>query len=86
MSEIGGFRYEAALAAWLVRAFTPETRGAILGVAWNAAAALVGGTAPAVCVLLVELSGSDLAPGVYLAALAAAALAGVHHLRRGDAT
>ena len=73
--------YEAALAGWLVKAFDPRARGAILGVAWNGAVALVGGTAPAICVLLIEISGTDLAPAAFLASLSACALAGVHHLR-----
>ena len=46
--------FNAALAGWLVRAFDPRARGAVLGLAWNVAAALVGGTAPAFAVLLIE--------------------------------
>mmetsp|Transcript_18539 Transcript_18539/g.55123 ORF Transcript_18539/g.55123 Transcript_18539/m.55123 type:complete len:504 (+) Transcript_18539:193-1704(+) len=72
--------FNAALAGWLVRAFDPRARGTILGAAWNVAAALVGGTAPATAVFLVEISHSDLAPGFYISALAALAVWGVRVL------
>ena len=67
----------AALAGWLVRAFDPRARGAVLGLAWNVAAALVGGTAPAFAVLLIEVTGSDVAPGFYISVLAMLAVGGI---------
>jgi hypothetical protein len=38
-----------------------------LGLAYNGAAGILGGTTPLVCATLVELSGSKLAPGAYVA-------------------
>lgn len=73
--------FNAALAGWLVRAFDPRARGAVLGFAWNVAAALVGGTAPAFAVLLIEVTGSDVAPGFYISVLAALAVGGIRALK-----
>ena len=74
--------FNAALAGWLVRAFDPRARGAVLGLAWNVAAALVGGTAPAFAVLLIEVTGSDVAPGFYISVLAMLAVGGIRALPR----
>ena len=81
VATLGHSLYNASLGAWLVTVFDAKARGTILGVAWNTAAALIGGTSPAVCVELIRLTGSDVAPGFYISLLAAVALAGMHHLR-----
>ena len=78
--------FNAALAGWLVRAFDPRARGAVLGLAWNVAAALVGGTAPAFAVLLIEVTGSDVAPGFYISVLAMLAVGGIRALPRAPPT
>ena len=54
----------------------------MLGLAWNVAAALVGGTAPAFAVLLIEVTGSDVAPGFYISVLAMLAVGGIRALPR----
>ena len=84
VATLGHSAYNAALAAWLVGAFAPGSRGMILGVVWNVAAAFVGGTSPVLCMELIRVTGSEVAPGCYVSALAAVALVGLHRLRRAE--
>ena len=77
----GRWRF-GACAGGLCYYFSTRARGAVLGLAWNVAAALVGGTAPAFAVLLIEVTGSDVAPGFYISVLAMLAVGGIRALPR----
>jgi len=52
---------------WLAERFPRELRASGLGLAYNGAAGILGGTTPLVCAALVALSGSRIAPGAYVA-------------------
>jgi MHS family proline/betaine transporter-like MFS transporter len=62
---------------WLAERFPRALRASGLGVAYNGAAGVLGGTTPLACASLVELSGSPLAPAAWvaLACLVSAAIA-----------
>lgn len=66
----------APMSAWLIEAFPPETRLTSVAIGYNAALALVGGSAPAVATLLVEEFGG-FAVGWYLIVLALLSLMGL---------
>jgi MHS family proline/betaine transporter-like MFS transporter len=59
---------------WLAERFPRELRASGLGVAYNLAAGILGGTTPLVCAGLAETTGSTLAPGAYVALACAASL------------
>ncbi|HZR81756.1 MAG TPA: MFS transporter [Candidatus Binatia bacterium] len=63
--------------AWLAESFPRALRASGLGVAYNGAAGILGGTTPLACATLVELTGSRLAPSAWVAvaALVSAAMA-----------
>lgn len=52
---------------WLAERFPRDLRASGLGLAYNGAAGVLGGTTPLVCAALVEATGSELAPGAYVA-------------------
>jgi len=52
---------------WLAERFPRDLRASGLGLAYNGAAGILGGTTPLVCAALAELTGSQLAPGAYVA-------------------
>jgi len=52
---------------WLAERFPRDLRASGLGLAYNGAAGILGGTTPLVCAALVEATGSELAPGAYVA-------------------
>lgn len=52
---------------WLAERFPRDLRASGLGLAYNGAAGILGGTTPLVCATLAELTKSDLAPGAYVA-------------------
>jgi hypothetical protein len=52
---------------WLAERFPHELRASGLGLAYNGAAGILGGTAPLICTTAAQLSGSRIAPGVYVA-------------------
>jgi MHS family proline/betaine transporter-like MFS transporter len=52
---------------WLAERFPRALRASGLGLAYNGAAGLLGGTTPLACAALAELTGSKLAPGAYVA-------------------
>jgi MHS family proline/betaine transporter-like MFS transporter len=52
---------------WLAERFPRELRASGLGLAYNGAAGLLGGTTPLVCATLAGVTGSALAPGAYVA-------------------
>jgi len=66
--------YTGPLAAWLVKAFDPSSRGGALGLAWNISAAAIGGTTPALATYLVERTGWNIAPGLFVTAAACVSL------------
>lgn len=74
IATVGLSMFNGALAAWLVRSFEPQSRGAVLGVAWNVVAAIVGGLTPALATFVVEKTGSELAPGIYVSVMSALAV------------
>lgn len=51
---------------WLAERFPRALRASGLGLAYNGAAGILGGTTPLVCATLVELTGSPLAPAGYV--------------------
>ena len=52
---------------WLAERFPRDLRASGLGLAYNGAAGLLGGTTPLVCATLADVTGSALAPGAYVA-------------------
>ena len=52
---------------WLAERFPRELRASGLGLAYNGAAGLLGGTTPLACAALTAMTGSELAPGAYVA-------------------
>jgi MFS transporter, MHS family, proline/betaine transporter len=62
---------------WLAESFPREIRATGLGIAYNGAAGILGGTTPLVATSLVELTGSPIAPAAYvvLASLVSLAIA-----------
>lgn len=52
---------------WLAERFPRALRASGLGLAYNGAAGILGGTTPLVCATLADLTGSVLAPGAYVA-------------------
>jgi MHS family proline/betaine transporter-like MFS transporter len=71
---VGGL---APYQVWLAERFPRDLRASGLGVAYNGAAGVLGGSTPLACASLVELTGSPLAPALWVgaAALVAAGLA-----------
>lgn len=67
---------------WLAERFPRDLRASGLGLAYNGAAGILGGTTPLACAALVELTGSELAPGAYVAFACVTSL--VIALRTGD--
>ena len=59
---------------WLAELFPRDVRASGLGIAYNAAAGVLGGTTPLVCTALADLSGSALAPAAYVAVATLATL------------
>jgi MHS family proline/betaine transporter-like MFS transporter len=69
---------------WLAERFPRPLRASGLGLAYNGAAGILGGTTPLLCTAVADLTGSPLAPGAYVAlACAASVLVG---LRTPDTT
>jgi MHS family proline/betaine transporter-like MFS transporter len=52
---------------WLAERFPRSLRGSGLGIAYNGAAGILGGTTPLACAALVELTGNPVAPAAYVA-------------------
>ncbi|MBM4266182.1 MAG: MHS family MFS transporter [Deltaproteobacteria bacterium] len=52
---------------WLAERFPRDLRASGLGLAYNGAAGILGGTTPLVCATLADATGSELAPGAYVA-------------------
>ena len=63
--------YCATIPALLVEMFAAATRCTALSVSYNAAFALLGGTAPVVAVYLVGRESADLGPALYMSGVAA---------------
>ena len=63
-----------AYQVWLAESFPRALRASGLGLAYNGAAGILGGTTPLACATLVELTGSVLAPGAYVAVACAVSL------------
>ena len=70
---------------WLAERFPRALRASGLGLAYNGAAGILGGTTPLACAAAVELTGSKLAPGAYVAfACAVSLLIAVRTPETGD--
>lgn len=67
--------YGGPMPAALVEMFPRRIRCTAVGISWNLAIGIGGGTAPMVAVLLVAWTGSQMAPAFYLIAAAGIALA-----------
>ncbi|WP_442866942.1 MFS transporter [Actinomyces sp. B33] len=65
---------DGTLATFLAESFPTQVRYSGFALSFNAANALLGGTAPFIATTLIAWTGSRLAPAVYLAVIAAAAL------------
>ena len=61
---------QGPMPAMLVHIFPPDIRNTGVGIAYNLAVALFGGTAPMVCTWLINFSGDIAAPAYYLLVLA----------------
>jgi MFS transporter, MHS family, proline/betaine transporter len=59
---------------WLAESFPRALRATGLGLAYNGAAGILGGLTPLACTTLVELTGSELAPALYVSLAAAVSL------------
>jgi MHS family proline/betaine transporter-like MFS transporter len=59
---------------WLAERFPRDLRASGLGLAYNGAAGILGGITPLLCATAVELTGSTLAPGAYVALACAVSL------------
>jgi MHS family proline/betaine transporter-like MFS transporter len=70
--------YSGCMAATMVELFPTRTRYSGVAIGYNAGQALLGGTAPLIATGLIELSGNDLLPAVYL--VLCAIMAGVASL------
>ena len=64
--------YSGCMAATMVEMFPTRTRYSGVAIGYNLGQAILGGTAPLVATGLIELTGNDLSPAVYLIACAAA--------------
>ncbi|WP_348830946.1 MFS transporter [Xanthobacter sp. KR7-225] len=62
-----------AMPATIAEMFPRHVRCTAVGISWNLAIGIGGGTAPMVAVMLVAATGDDMAPAVYLMAAAAVA-------------
>ena len=58
--------YGSALPVWMVTSFPPEVRYTAVGMGYNLAQALLGGTAPLIATALIETSHWNASPSVYL--------------------
>lgn len=65
--------YGGPIAVMLVEMFPRHTRCTAVGLSWNVGLGIGGGTAPMVSVMLVSLTGNDMAPAFYLIAMGAVA-------------
>lgn len=65
---------DGTLATFLAESFPTEVRYSGFALAFNGANALLGGTAPLIATWLINVTGSKLAPAIYLAVIAALAL------------
>ncbi|MCU1567997.1 MAG: transporter, partial [Pseudarthrobacter sp.] len=68
------------LASALPALFPTEHRYSAMGIAYNVAVAIFGGTAPFIIAALIELSGEDMAIAYYLMAVAAVAAVAIRFL------
>ena len=65
---------DGTLSSYLTETFPTEVRYTGFALSFNLANAIFGGTASLICTLLIEVSGSTLAPAVYLIVISAIAL------------
>jgi MFS transporter, MHS family, proline/betaine transporter len=70
--------YSGCMAATMVEMFPTRTRYSGVAIGYNLGQAILGGTAPLVATGLIELTGNDLSPAVYL--IVCAAVAGIASL------
>jgi MHS family proline/betaine transporter-like MFS transporter len=68
------------LASALPALFPTEHRYSAMGIAYNLAVAIFGGTAPFIIAALIELTGDDMAIGYYLITVAAIAAVAIRFL------
>ena len=70
--------YGSALPVWMVTSFPPQVRYTAVGLGYNLAQALLGGTAPLIATALIDATQWNASPSIYLiftATVSAAALA-----------
>ncbi|KGE03700.1 L-Proline/Glycine betaine transporter ProP [Pseudohaliea rubra DSM 19751] len=72
---------QGPMPALLAQTFPSDIRNTGVGIAYNAALGLFGGTAPMVCTWLISRTGDIAAPAYYLAALAAVSFVALSTLR-----
>jgi MHS family proline/betaine transporter-like MFS transporter len=68
------------LASALPALFPTENRYAAMGIAYNFAVAIFGGTAPFIIATLIQVTGNDMMPAYYLVAMAAIAAVAIYFL------
>ncbi|MFC8303426.1 MFS transporter [Specibacter sp. NPDC057265] len=73
--------YVANLASALPALFPTSSRYGGMGISYNFAVAIFGGTAPFICAGLIELTGNDLMPAYYLMLTSAVGAVGIYFLR-----
>ncbi|MBS9721625.1 MFS transporter [Tianweitania sp. BSSL-BM11] len=74
--------YSGPLAAMMAELFPTRSRGAGLSMSYSFAVAIFGGFAPFIIAWMIELTGSNLAPAIYLACAAAISLVTLISIRR----
>ena len=62
--------FGAALPVWMVTSFPPEVRYTAVGLGYNLAMALLGGTAPLIATTLIDVSHWNVSPSIFLIIIA----------------
>ena len=62
--------YGSALPVWMVTSFPPEVRYTAVGLGYNLAMALLGGTAPLIATTLIDVSHWNVSPSIFLIIIA----------------
>ena len=73
MIMLGTVSANVVTAVLLTEVFPTRVRYTAAGITYNISYALFGGTAPFIATLLIDLTGSPMAPAVYLTAIAVGA-------------
>jgi len=76
--------YGSALPVWIVTSFPPEVRYTAVGLGYNLAQALLGGTAPLIATALIDVSHWNASPSIFLILTATLSAATLAYMEFGD--